>query len=263
MKFFKGCLVVIFLFLIAAVLGLGYLGFIPGVSSLFGSDKPRNLGIAYIEADRISARGKSKIEYGELPSNVAPEVSIVLSGSREVKLELSSAEVLALMNNRPWKNYPYRDIQVKLNGDGSAEISGVFLKDKLAAYGAYLGAPKEAIDFAAKYLLANPVFYVKAKAALTDNKVSVFEPTAFELGRMPLPVSAFLAFRPSLVGRAYAQSTDMIAELSKVENKRAFIVSFINQRLSRMTGFFAKSAYIAENKLVFDGTLPEKESTAR
>jgi hypothetical protein len=261
-KFFLGLILLVIILIIGV---LGYLGLVPGLSSLFGSDKPRNLGIVYSEADKTSARGKSQIEYGELPSNVSPELSLVRTGSRTVKTEFTSQEITALMNNRPWKYWPYSNVQVKFNGDGSAEISGVFLKDKLEGYGAYIGAPKEAIAFAAKYLPANPVFYVKMKAALADNKVSVFEPTAFELGRMPMPVGAFLAFVPrGLFKKAYAVSpADMISELSKVKNKRELIIGYINGRLSTVTGFYAKSASFGDNTLLFDGTLSEKESTAR
>lgn len=262
LKLFFGFIILVIILIVGV---LGYLGFVPGLSSLFGSDKPRNLGIIYTEADRASGRGKSQIEYGELPSDTAPEVSLVRTGSRAVKTEFTSQEITALMNNRPWKYWPYSNVQVKFNGDGSAEISGIFLKDKLEGYGAYIGAPKEAIAFAAKYLPANPVFYVKMKAALADNKVSVFEPTAFELGRMPMPVSAFFAFAPAgFFENVYAASpTDMISELSKVKNKRELIIGYINGRLSTFTGFYAKSASFGDNMLLFDGTLSQKESTAR
>ena len=44
-----------------AVLALGYLGFVPGVASLFGSDKPRDLGIKATAADLQSANSNDKI----------------------------------------------------------------------------------------------------------------------------------------------------------------------------------------------------------
>lgn len=251
---------------LVVVLALGYFGIIPGLSSLMGTNKPRDLGIKYTEVEYKSARGRSQIEYTALPANTLPEASRVFSGSRPVKTEFSSAEVTALMNNRPWKYWPYSSVQIKFNADGSGEISGVLIKDKLPGYGAMIGVPKEAVEFAMKFLPNNPVFYVKGKAALADNIVSVFEPQKFEIGRIPLPVGIFLSFvPPQFIKQTYAAVDigGMSSELSKVQNKRALIIGYINQRLSTFSGFFAKSAYFTEDRLVFDGTLSEKEAVVQ
>ena len=45
MNFIKKFVVGLIVVIIVVVLGLGYLGFVPGVSKILGSDKPRNLGI--------------------------------------------------------------------------------------------------------------------------------------------------------------------------------------------------------------------------
>ena len=246
-------------------MALGYLGLVPGVSTLFGSDKPRDLGIRYANEDKESARAKSQIVYETLPSDIPPQNSIQRMGKREISAEFTSAEATALMNNRPWKYFPYKNIQIKFNKDGSAEVSGIVLKDKIPGYGAYIGAPKEALDFAIKYLPANPVFYLKMKAGLKDNKVSIFEPQIFELGRVSIPVNLFLSFAPpSLIGQTFAVDIGgMISDLSKVKNKRDLIITYINGRISSIPGFYAKTASISDNKLLFDGTLAEKEATVK
>lgn len=110
----------ILLLILAPILVLGYFGFIPGVSNLFGSNKPRDLKIRYTEENRLAARAKTKVEYGELSADTPASTSLVRTGSRPVKFEMSSAEVTSLMNNRPWKYFPYSDVQVKFNADGSA-----------------------------------------------------------------------------------------------------------------------------------------------
>jgi len=250
---------------IAVVLLLGYFGFIPGLSNLFGSNKPKDLGIKYTEVDHQAAREKSQIEYATLPVNTSPENDRQTVGTRVVSTQWSSAEVTSLMNNRPWRYYPYANVQIKFNGDGSAEISGIFLKDRLAGYGARIGAPKEALEFVQKFLPANPVFYVKGRASLENNQVAIFEPQAFEIGRVPLPVNWFLSIAPkSLIKETYAiDAGGILSELGKVKNKRSLIIGFINQRLSLRNGFFANKAYFAQDKLVFDGNLPEKELTAQ
>jgi len=45
--------------ILGIVLVLGYLGFIPGLSSLFGSDKARDLGVDYTEQNYQEARAKT------------------------------------------------------------------------------------------------------------------------------------------------------------------------------------------------------------
>jgi len=258
-------LIFLLILILVPVFILGYLGLLPGLSALLGTNKPRDLGIKSTLTDLTSARGKSQIVYEVLPPETPPEKSREFSGSRPVKAEFSSAEVTALLNNRHWKYWPYENVQVKFNSDGSGEISGVLLKDLLPGYGAKIGAPKEAIDLAMKFLPANPVFYVKGKATLSDNKVSLFEPEKFEIGRLSLPVEMFLSLLPpALVKNVYAADTgDLAGELAKVQNKRALIINYINQRIAQLSGFYAKSAYFAENKLVFDGNLSEKEATVR
>lgn len=251
---------------LVVVLALGYLGFIPGLSNLMGTNKPRDLGIKYTEADRTSARGKSQVVYETLPPDTPPEKSHQTSGSRPIKTEFSSAEMTALMNNRPWKYWPYGNVQVKFNADGSGEISGVLIKDRVPAYTAAIGIPKEAVNLAMKLLPNKPVFYVKGKAALVDNKVFLFEPQTFQLGRISMPVDIFLSFvPPELVKEAYAamDTTELTGELSKIQNKKALIVEYINRRLSSYPGFYAKRAEFAENKLIFEGTLPEKEAVVQ
>lgn len=76
-KGMKVFLIIIAVIILAIVLFLGYSGFIPGVSALFGSNKPRDLGVNYTETDRASAREKSQIEYVSLPANIPNSQSLV------------------------------------------------------------------------------------------------------------------------------------------------------------------------------------------
>jgi hypothetical protein len=260
MKVVKGILIgFLVAIIIIPVLILGFLGFIPGLSA-----KPRDLGIKYSEADLSSGRAKSQIVYEIISGQVAPSESWQTSGSRAVNTEFSSQEITAIMNNKPGIYYPYKNVQVKFNADGSGEISGSLIKDRIPTYAATFGAPQVAVDFAMKFLPPNPVFYLKGRATLTENKVSLFEPQSFQIGRIPLPVNMFLSFAKPLVKEVFAiDVSEMTSELSKVSDKKALIIDFINSRLTGISGFFAKNARMTENKLIFEGTLPEKESTAR
>ena len=259
----KFLLILLLIIILIPIFVLGFMGFVPGLSTILGTDKPRDLGIKYSQQDLKSVRAKSRIEYKTLPDTSVPSQTRQFSGKRNVTAEFTSAEITATLNNRPWKYWPYQNVQIKFNADGSGEISGVLLKNKVEGYAAVIGAPQEAIDFVMKYLPANPVFYVKIKATLVDNKIGIFEPENFEIGRIPMPLSLFLSMSGNkLIQSAYAQSAqEMSQDLSKVLNKRQLIIDFINTRLSSDFGdFYAKKAYFEDNKLFFDGTLTESIS---
>ncbi len=256
-------IILIFLLIIVLlpIFGLGMTGFVPGLSAVLGTDKPRDLGIKYSQANLQSIRSKSQVKYETLPDSPVPMQTRQFIGSRNYTGEFSAEEITATINNQPWKYWPYKNVQVKFNADGSGEISGILIKDKVPAYASTLGLPSEVIQFAMKYLPGDPVFYVKMKAALTDNKVSLFEPQKFEIGRISMPLELFLSFGgQNIIPEVYAQDINsMSRELSKVNNKKALIIDYINSRLSSAFGsFYAKKAYFGENKVYFDGTLSQK-----
>lgn len=261
MKAFKIIGIVLLIVILAVVLFLGYLGYIPGVSAIFGSNKPRDLGVKYTEEDRASARAKSQIEYTELPLSTPDEQSLVRSGTRPVTADFSSAEITALMNDRPFKYWPYKDVQMKFNADGTAEVSGRLVKDRVAGYCASIGVSKEVAEKVVQYLPANTVYYVKGKAALANNQVSVLEPSVVEIGRMSIPLNWILSLNNNT---AYAQDAEGIkTELNSYSGKKAKIVEYINAHLAGIKGFFAKSAFFEENKLHFEGNLNTNEAAVR
>src|SRR3989339_1903312 len=244
----------VFLLIVAGIiLILGYIGYIPQVANFLGTNKPRDLSIRFTEKYRIEAPTKSGVQYGILPVTTSEAQSIQRFGSHEVDISWNSAHASALMNNRPWKFWPYQNVQVKLNADGSAEVSGGLNKAVVPSYASTIGIPKVAIQFAMKLLPPNPVFYLKMKASLKDNQIETFEPQTFQLNQIPLPVNAFLSFNPRLIGEVNAQfSANMLSDLVKVKNKRSLIIGYINDRLSGYSSFFyAKESRILVNKLIY------------
>ncbi|KKQ33277.1 MAG: hypothetical protein US48_C0017G0009 [Candidatus Levybacteria bacterium GW2011_GWA2_37_36] len=266
MKLIGRLFLTVFLFIIATIVfGLGYMGYIPTIANLLGTNKPKDLGIRFTEQDRVEAHAKSGVEYGTLPATTSDELSIQRFGKHNVDTIWTSAQASALMNNRPWKFWPYQNVQVKFNADGSAEVSGGLNKAVVPNYAAAIGIPKVAVEFAMKLLPPNPVFYLKMKASLKDNQIETFEPQTFQLNQIPLPVNAFLSFNPRLIGEVNAQfSANMLSDLVKVKNKRSLIIGYINDRLSGYSSFFyAKESRILENKLIYKGTLADQEATVR
>ena len=106
MKFLKGLAITIGALVIIAVLVLGYLGFVPGVSNIFGSNKPKDMGVTYTTADYASAHARNGTTHSVLPAGSVP--SITFSGSHQVNTVYTQAEINALLNNRQWTNYPLR-----------------------------------------------------------------------------------------------------------------------------------------------------------
>lgn len=258
-KVWIGLLVVLILIILSM---LGYLGFIPGLSSLMGVNKPKNLGILFSDSDLKSARAKSQISYGALPDTTPIEQSIQRSGKRAASISFTSEELTALLNNRPWKYWPIKDAQLKINQDGSAELSCLVIKEKLKGFAIANGIPPKAVDMGLKLIPEDPAVYVKASTALTDNHVSQFDIQSLTLGRIPLPVNKLLAIAiPKIFTTVYAEDT--ISSLSKYSGKKQIIINFINERINLIPGFYAKKAYFKEGKLFFDGTLSEREATVR
>lgn len=227
---------------------------------LLNASKPRDLGIRYTEADRKSGRAKSQIKYETTKEKLPDEQAWQTFGKRDVNATFTQEEITAIMNNKIGAYFPYQNVQLKFNSDGSGEISGSLIKSRLPMYGATFAAPQEAVDFAMKFLPENPVFYLKGKASLVNNEVAIFEPQAFEIGRIPMPLGVFLSAAPKLFPQAYAMDLgEMTSQLSKLQNKRALIIGFINSRLSMIEGFYAQDAHFEEGQLIYKGTLPEKE----
>ncbi|MFA5770057.1 MAG: hypothetical protein WC894_01015 [Patescibacteria group bacterium] len=266
MKLIGRLFLFVFLFSISSIIfGLGYLGYIPAISKLLGTNKPKDLGIRFTEKDRVEAHAKSGVEYTTLPASTSEEQSIQRFGKHNVDISWTSAQMSSLMNNRPWKYWPYNNTQIKFNVDGSAEVSGGINKAVFPSYAAFMGIPKIATEFIMKLLPPAPVFYLKTKASLKENQVDLFELQAFQLNHIPLPINAFLSFNPHLVKQVNAQlSADLLSDLGKVKNKRQMIVNYINDHLSGYSSFFyAREARFEENKLIFKGTLANQEATVR
>jgi hypothetical protein len=168
------------------------------------------------------------------------------------------------MNGKPGIYYPYKNVQLKFNADGSGEISGQLIKSRIPVYASTFDAPKIAVDLLMKFLPDDPVFYLKGRASLVDNKVAIFEPMKLEVGRMPIPLGPILAKKHGIVKDAYAMDlSGFMSEISQVENKKGLIIDFINSRLAGIEGFYARDAHFEEDKLIFNGTLPEREATVR
>lgn len=251
-----GILIVIIL---VPVIFFALAGYIPGLSALFGATKPRDLGVKYTEEDKNSAITKSGATYDTLDASTSDDMSIQFSGSHETATSWNSAEMTALLNDRPWKYWPISDVQLKINPDNTVEMSGVVNAEKLRGYGAGIGVPQAVID-RVSLLPASAAFYLKGSGSLSENQVASFDITSAQLGRLSIPTGVLLSYQ-RVIDHAYAE--DVVSELNKYSGKKGAIVDFINEKLGWVSGFFAKKAIFSDENLEFEGSIPDKELTTR
>ena len=219
---------------IAAVLVLGYFGFVPGVSSLFGSNKPTDLGVTYTEADRLSGRAKAGWEVVELPADTPPENSLVYSGQVAVDATFTNAELTAWAND-PWDHYPLTDAQIRVNSDGTLEASGRLDIGMLRKWADIMGVTDEQLSVMEEYLgwfaWSDPPFYVKMSASVVGGEI--VNPTVYEarLGRLSLP-SGYL------------------------ESSVSGLADYAGWQADATPGFSADSVEIVDGGIRFRGTMP-------
>ncbi len=183
-------IVTLSLFLVILIGGLGYLGFIPGVSALFGSNHPVDLGTPYTEANRLSANQKFEQTFVS-PSNGADPLALLQAADTQTIDDTFSAQEIAAHIE---ETHPVSDVQVRFNDDGSFEASGRIDKSRITSFLHATGISN--IDQAGvlatidKYLPGNPPFYLAGTGSVTDQKPSL-ELTAVKLGRLPLSPEPF------------------------------------------------------------------------
>jgi hypothetical protein len=242
MKVLFGCLMGVIAVVVVIILVAGYFGLMPVVSSLFGSDKPKDLGVTYTQADFQSAHTKSGIQRADLPASTPPAQSLVYSGQHAVNLNLTQQEITALLNLTPWEYWPYREVQVRFNPDGSAELSGIVEMDKMKDYALARGLSQSDIGVVMDKVNTFAViqkdmpFYLKGTGSVV-NGVVAFQADKLELGRVSIP-------------------TD------QVNGREAELTQALQEAIARIPGFTCKNFSVSNGQIHFDGTVPNQVKRA-
>jgi hypothetical protein len=194
--------IIVVILLIGAVLVLGYMGFVPGLSELIGSTKPKDLGVRYTSADLASLNAKTGVTYTSLPSSTPAAQSEVVSGSKPLQAAVTQEELTAMVNDHSgkWKAYPVSDAQVKINNDGSMEMAGTLRVDRMDNYVAATGATGEQVQeilSTAKTLGANPSFYGKWDLQVVNGEVTG-DIEKLTIGNVDIPQSQLDEYKPLL-----------------------------------------------------------------
>jgi hypothetical protein len=222
---------VVLAIIVIAVLVLGYYGFMPNV---FGSNKARKLGVSWTSRDYASARAKTGTTITDLPAGSPPERSLGFSGQHTVNTTFTQAEFNALLNNRPWKYYPLRDVNLKIEPDGSVEFSAVLLKGRLRDCAVALGANETDLDALNKYLdyiPTNPAIYGRGTAAVVNGQITGVNMSQFSVGKL------------SLTGQ--------------IQNNLEGLIKLAQDVIIATPGLTVKTFRFFDGQVQFEGTLPD------
>ncbi len=172
---------------IGVIVGLAYLGFIPGLSNLFGSATPRDLQAAYNAADLASAQ--RKLDQEILANETAPSLKTIRNGGvSTVDTVLNGREFAAHLE----AIHPVKDLQIVFHDDGTFEASGRIDKPRILKYVKLLGYTKvtdiDVLGTVNKFLPGSPTFYLRGRGAIT-NGVPSMDLDEAKLGRLPASTS--------------------------------------------------------------------------
>jgi hypothetical protein len=228
----------ILLLLIGAVILLGYFGLFPALSNIMGTNKPRDLGMHYSEVNFNSALNKSEVEIEKLAAE-DPRL-IAYEGSHKVNTSFTDEELTAHAYNKDWVGYPVSDMQVRINDDDTAEVSGML---ELTKIGPFLEAMDiSQADFEKALTKANiPLkdvpFYAKGYGSASNNTLDIHM-TNFEVGRFPVPKNILDQYQDELTDFGYSI-------------------------MDNVPGFSVSEARFENGAIYFDGQLPDVELTKR
>lgn len=183
-------IVIVAVIILAPVLILGYLGFVPGLSNLFGSNQPTDLGVTYTASDAETMSEKMQTEFVALAPGSSIEESFVFEGEVETNTVFSAAELASLWENRQWVHDPFEQMQVKFNDGGEVEASGKINKDNIMIAAKRFGLEHMLSDDEVMAQIdkipGKPAFYLRFKGTVTDNNADI-DVSEIKVGKLSLP----------------------------------------------------------------------------
>lgn len=237
MKLLKILMAVTIIIVLVIVLVAGYYGFVPGLSSVMGADKPKDLGVKYTKAHYDQFSIKLNGDIVPVTTSVNPAESITYSGKIDVNKDFSQEEISSRLNYSRWKYMPIKNVQVRINTDGSLEFSANIVMDRVAGFIEREGMGKWSMEDVSKgmnfikLVKVNPPIYAKLKTNVSNNQPSG-NIEAITVGKFNVPLDTV--------------------------NANETAISLFRAITSKASSFYAKSVTFSEGKMYFEGTLPAK-----
>lgn len=216
------------------LVALTVFGLVPGLSSLVGAG-PKDLGIRITKEDSAQAIAKMGIELVPLKTTGTIK-DYTFEGKKDISITLDSKELTAHSNNRPWKNYPVKNLQILIHPDGTIESSGTLVVSKAIPYAMALGYSEGQIKDAMQKYNIPPIevpIYIKGKGSVFNDSVSVNAQTV-QIGAIPVP-------------------GDIVAQANKEAES---VLDDVIQKHS--SSFHAESVSFDDGKMNFKGQVPKK-----
>lgn len=172
-----GCFV--FVILIGILLFVFRTQIISTAVNMLGFNKPKDLGIVYTAEDLKKMDSELGIEVEKITEETSISDSLVTSGKKEVDASFSNAEVTAQINRWQsyWKYTPFKQVQFKVNPDGTAEASGILDVNRLEGFITYFGYSTADLQKGLDYINASNMpelpIYIKGTGSVDNNIVNL------------------------------------------------------------------------------------------
>jgi hypothetical protein len=196
----------------------------------------KDLGIKITPQNSADARTKVGTEIISIKSG-DNKTDFTLEGKKDAQFTFDSQELTAHSNNRPWKNYPIKNLQIKILPDGTIESSGILVISKAMPYAIGLGYSENQIKEAMQKYNIPPFevpIYALGKGSVTNDKVTI-SASNLKIGSIPIPANI----------------------VSEVNKEAEQVLDDLIQKHSN--AFHAESLTFSDGKMNFKGQVPEKE----
>ena len=205
--------------------------------------KPKALGISYTPKDLEQIKQKVAVTFAPLPAGQTATKTIIVSGAHPVDQNFTSAELTAAASNRhnDYAYFPFRNVQIRVNADGTVEGSGTINYQDAVNYLLTLGvSQKDITEGTAKYKIpnANLPVYLKTSGAITNND-SQINFNAASIANINVPENLIKEFQPAV---------------------NALIESVIK---SRQPSYNIEKLEVVNGQVHFKGTAPDIEMAAK
>jgi hypothetical protein len=220
---------------------MGYLGFVPGISHLFGSDRPVTLGVIYSHADYDSFVRLAQTKIIISGDKGLPRSNLKFSGQIKLNQAFSQGEVSARINYSLWKYMPISDFQIRFLENDYLEFSGNLKTDRLDGFIKSFTTP----DFT-----GNPINNCLKILELIPNSI-------------PIYIKAAVSYRDNvvLIKTAKVVIGKVNFPLDQIDFD-AFINEVTEKIVDKIPGFYVDSVNFSGGRMNFVGLVPAEETIA-
>jgi hypothetical protein len=153
----------------------GYLGFVPGVSDVMGTNKPIDLGVEYTPMDL---------------SSINQKLTQLYTASKPTQIQFTSNELTALLVDQAEKSesIPLQQPQVKITETG-VQVSGILDMEefrKITETSKISSSLKSQLETAVNLVKTNPSIYLDVSVTIQDGELETMINLA-KIGQISIP----------------------------------------------------------------------------